>query len=241
MRAVRFGSYSTVATLAGTPILLRLKSMRRKRRLWPPPRKREVMRPKWLRPPVRDICSVSDFSGSLPCESSEKSGRDAAAAARRGCVVWTKTHGVYTPSKNSMFWPGAMVTMAFFQFGRLPMKRPIRFSLPRTIDGAHGDARRRSRASRRRGESRPCWRRARPRTAAATSASRDRAPSLGLDRRVSLRRVPFSVSSGRLMICSGERMTSFLTPPSPSSRAGAATRASICLDGVGRDHQASGG
>src|SRR5579871_4643626 len=74
MRAVRFGSYSTVATVAGTPILLRLKSMRRKRRLWPPPRKREVMRPLLLRPPVRDICSVSDFSGAFPCESSAKSG-----------------------------------------------------------------------------------------------------------------------------------------------------------------------
>ena len=29
MRAVRFGSYSTVATVAGTPILLRRKSMMR--------------------------------------------------------------------------------------------------------------------------------------------------------------------------------------------------------------------
>src|SRR4029078_127570 len=74
MRAVRFGSYSTVATVAGTPSLLRRKSIRRKRRLWPPPRKRDVMRPKWLRPPVRFIASVSDFSGRLPCDSSEKSG-----------------------------------------------------------------------------------------------------------------------------------------------------------------------
>src|SRR6476659_8229314 len=74
MRAVRFGSYSTVATVAGTPSLLRRKSIRRKQRLWPPPRKREVMRPKWLRPPVRFIASVRDFSGLLPCDSSEKSG-----------------------------------------------------------------------------------------------------------------------------------------------------------------------
>ena len=38
----------------------------------------------------------------------------------------------YTPSKNSTFWPAAMVTMAFFQLDRLPTKRPMRFSLPRT-------------------------------------------------------------------------------------------------------------
>src|SRR5580698_1435600 len=74
MRAVRLGSYSTVATVAGTPSLLRRKSMRRKRRLWPPPRKREVMRPLLLRPPLFDVLSVSVFSGRLPCDSSEKSG-----------------------------------------------------------------------------------------------------------------------------------------------------------------------
>src|SRR4029079_11302907 len=74
MRAVRFGSYSTVATVAGTPSLLRRKSIKRKRRLWPPPRKREVMRPKWLRPPVLFMASVSDFSGLFPCDSSEQSG-----------------------------------------------------------------------------------------------------------------------------------------------------------------------
>src|SRR6478609_382513 len=74
MRAVRFGSYSTVATVAGTPSLLRRKSIRRKRRLWPPPRNRDVMRPKWLRPPVLFIASVRDFSGAFPCDSSEKSG-----------------------------------------------------------------------------------------------------------------------------------------------------------------------
>src|SRR3972149_3913 len=38
MRAVRFGSYSTCATLAGTPSLFRLKSTWRYRRLLPPPR-----------------------------------------------------------------------------------------------------------------------------------------------------------------------------------------------------------
>ena len=46
---------------------------------------------------------------------------------------------------------------------------------------------------------------------------------------VSLRRVPFSVSSGRLMISSGERMTFSLRRPSPSVAGVASTRASIAL------------
>src|SRR5450432_4586942 len=48
--------------------------MRRKRRLWPPPRKREVMRPLLLRPPVLEIAAVSFFWGWFPCDSSAKSG-----------------------------------------------------------------------------------------------------------------------------------------------------------------------
>ena len=63
MRAVRLGSYSIVATLAGTPILVRRKSITRKRRLWPPPRKRLVMRPLLLRPPVEVFFSSSVRSG----------------------------------------------------------------------------------------------------------------------------------------------------------------------------------
>src|SRR6185295_15520959 len=74
MRAVRLGSYSMLATRAATPILFRLKSMRRNRRLWPPPRKRDVTRPKWLRPPVLAIFSVRDRTGRLPWVSSAKSG-----------------------------------------------------------------------------------------------------------------------------------------------------------------------
>src|SRR3954469_21335775 len=37
MRQLRFGSYSTAATLAGTPSLMRRKSTTRYWRLWPPP------------------------------------------------------------------------------------------------------------------------------------------------------------------------------------------------------------
>src|SRR5437660_1854382 len=63
MRAVRFGSYSMAATLAGTPNFARRKSMRRYCRLWPPPRYRAVMWPLLLRPPVPRFGSSSDFSG----------------------------------------------------------------------------------------------------------------------------------------------------------------------------------
>src|SRR6266581_2833247 len=63
MYAERFGSYSMWATLAGTPSLRRLKSILRYRRLAPPPRWREVLRPWTLRPPDFFRPSVSDFSG----------------------------------------------------------------------------------------------------------------------------------------------------------------------------------
>src|SRR4051794_16621223 len=51
MYAVRLGSYSMAATLAGIPSRRRLKSTLRYRRLAPPPRWREVLRPLALRPP----------------------------------------------------------------------------------------------------------------------------------------------------------------------------------------------
>src|SRR6266545_1148425 len=64
MRAVRFGSYSICATLAGTPSLsCRRKSISRYCRLWPPPRCRVVIRPCELRPPVECSGRTSDFSG----------------------------------------------------------------------------------------------------------------------------------------------------------------------------------
>src|SRR5207302_2698994 len=36
----------------------------------------------------------------------------------------------YAPSTSSILWPGASVTIAFFQSARLPSERPIRFSFP---------------------------------------------------------------------------------------------------------------
>ncbi len=52
------------ATFAGIPSLRRLKSILRYSRLAPPPRWREVLRPRALRPPDFFSPSVSDFSGS---------------------------------------------------------------------------------------------------------------------------------------------------------------------------------
>src|SRR5579862_2175705 len=63
MRALRLGSYSIDATLAGTPSLDRLKSMTRYWRLCPAPRWRAVLRPYELRPPVLGLGTVSDLSG----------------------------------------------------------------------------------------------------------------------------------------------------------------------------------
>ena len=65
MYADRLGSYSIAATLAGTPSLVRLKSIRRYRRLAPPPRWRAVLRPLALRPPDFLSPSTRDFSGSV--------------------------------------------------------------------------------------------------------------------------------------------------------------------------------
>ena len=63
MFAERFGSYSIAATFAGTPSFVRLKSIMRKRRLWPPPWWRVVMRPLLFRPPRFLTGPVRLFSG----------------------------------------------------------------------------------------------------------------------------------------------------------------------------------
>src|SRR5580698_2423757 len=63
MRALRLGSYSIAATLAGMPSLLRRKSMTRYCCLWPPPRWRDVLRPWLLRPPLCGLGASNDFSG----------------------------------------------------------------------------------------------------------------------------------------------------------------------------------
>src|SRR6478672_7126161 len=65
MYAERLGSYSIAATLAGIPSRRRLKSTLRYRRLAPPPRWRDVLRPLALRPPDFLSPSTSVFSGSV--------------------------------------------------------------------------------------------------------------------------------------------------------------------------------
>src|SRR5690242_12269310 len=65
MRAERFGSYSIAATRAGTPSLLRLKSIKRYARLAPPPRWRVVILPWLLRPACLLSLTTSDFSGRV--------------------------------------------------------------------------------------------------------------------------------------------------------------------------------
>src|SRR5262245_1865363 len=71
MRQVRLGSYSIVVTLAGTPNLLRRKSILRYCRLWPPPWCRVVTWPLLLRPPVRRSGSSSDRSGVVSVTSAK--------------------------------------------------------------------------------------------------------------------------------------------------------------------------
>src|ERR687889_835374 len=65
MYAERFGSYSMDATRAGTPSLVRLKSILRYSRLAPPPRWRAVLRPSALRPPDFLRPSTRVRSGSV--------------------------------------------------------------------------------------------------------------------------------------------------------------------------------
>src|SRR3954447_11122216 len=65
MYADRSGSYSIAATRAGTPSLVRLKSILRYSRLAPPPRWRAVLRPLLLRPPDFLRPSTRVFSGSV--------------------------------------------------------------------------------------------------------------------------------------------------------------------------------
>src|SRR5579859_7550286 len=70
MRDERLGSYSMVATVAGIPVLSRLKSMMRSLRLCPPPRCQIVMSPELRRPPVRCLGSTNGLCGCLLVMSS---------------------------------------------------------------------------------------------------------------------------------------------------------------------------
>src|SRR5579864_5224897 len=70
MRDERLGSYSIVATVAGIPVLSRLKSIMRSLRLWPPPINRIVVSPELRRPPVRGLGSTKGLCGCFVVMSS---------------------------------------------------------------------------------------------------------------------------------------------------------------------------
>src|SRR6476620_8716187 len=70
MRAELLGSYSIDTTVAGTPLLSRLKSIARSLRLCPPPRCQMVMSPALRRPPVRSLMCVSGLCGLSVVSSS---------------------------------------------------------------------------------------------------------------------------------------------------------------------------
>src|SRR5579875_1546824 len=82
MRAERFGSYSMVATVPGTPYLSRLKSISRSCFLCPPPWWRMLSIPVELRPPVRCLGANSGLCGLLVVRSSFTS------------FVWKRSVGV---------------------------------------------------------------------------------------------------------------------------------------------------
>src|SRR5205085_7724392 len=113
MRAERLGSYSMVATRAGTPSLSRLKSMRRYRRLWPPPRWRVVMCP-WLLRPAFDLRGRrSDLCGSDVVMSSNATTDMPRRPGEVGLYLLIAIcHTV--PKKSSMDCPRTSVTTAFF-------------------------------------------------------------------------------------------------------------------------------
>src|SRR5690242_3518484 len=70
IRAERLGSYSIETTVAGMPVLSRLKSIARSLRLCPPPRCQMVMSPALRRPPVRCLIFVSGLCGRSVVSSS---------------------------------------------------------------------------------------------------------------------------------------------------------------------------
>src|SRR3569833_1987284 len=105
------------ATRAGTPSLVRLKSILRYSRLAPPPRWRAVLRPYALRPPDFLRPSTSVRSGSVFVISA-KSGYE--TKRRPGLVGLGLRIGIgydssrpCRPWKIGMDWPGATCTIAF--------------------------------------------------------------------------------------------------------------------------------
>src|SRR5579864_600316 len=135
MRAERLGSYSMAATLAGTPILLRLKSITRYACLAPPPRKREEIKPRLLRPPVRCFPSTSDFSGCCLVISS----RDTTVVKRRVAVVGLYFFIAITLDLRVLrhLLTRLEPHVGFFPVGSIPGKSAATPELAHLVDGAH--------------------------------------------------------------------------------------------------------
>ena len=141
-----------------------------------------VTRPCALRPPLlRARPSSSERSGVAARELGEVRDAHLAAARRRRLVVLDR-HRPHTPSKNSIVWPSASRTIAFFHCGLRPMKRPTRrvlrgMRIVRTSTHLHA-----RRASRRRAGSRACSRADRPRSVTTFRSSRAMRALLGHER-----------------------------------------------------------
>src|SRR3954466_4303553 len=132
MRAERLGSYSMVATVAGTPALSRLKSMERILRLCPPPRCHMVMSPALRRPPGRCLILVSGLCGRFVVRSSLTTVDLKRSVGVIGLYVFIaivflsrdEASSVSTQSRyrfcaySGIFSPDFSFTYAFFQSGR---------------------------------------------------------------------------------------------------------------------------
>src|SRR3954452_6006054 len=141
MRAVRLGSYSMCATLAGTPSLsLRRKSISRYCRLWPPPWCRVVMRPWTLRPPFLGSGASSDFSAVDRVISA----KSAPLEPRRpgGVGLYLRIAMIYNPLADRAAEGLDTVTVSQLHestLGRLALTeaRPGALALALAVDGVH--------------------------------------------------------------------------------------------------------
>ena len=129
MRADRFGSYSIAATLAGMPSLSRRKSIRRYSRLCPPPRCHDVVCPLALRPPDFLLAPSTSDCARVASSKRRRTPTRSSDVARAKSACRLSPASLHTPSKNSIDWPSARRTIAFFHSGRRPMKRPTRRDL----------------------------------------------------------------------------------------------------------------
>src|SRR5215213_6877478 len=142
IRALRLGSYSMCATLAGTPSLsCRRKSITRYARLCPPPLCRVVILPCTLRPPRPCSGRTSDFSGSDRVISAKSETLE----PRRPGVVGLylrigMSHNPLADRPAEGVDPVAVSQLDHRALGRLalPEARPGALALALAVRGVHG-------------------------------------------------------------------------------------------------------